>query len=108
MGTESSEPPGPEPSPGSPTAAARVVALVDGRVQGVGMRWWTRQHAQTLGLAGSATNLLDGRVEVVAEGSREACEQLVRAILEGRSPGRVSDVRVRWESPRGATRFTVS
>jgi acylphosphatase len=93
---------------GPPAAAARVVALVDGRVQGVGFRWWTRSCAQPLGLTGSATNLLDGRVEVVAEGSRAACEELVRAIVAGRSPGRVTDVRVRWESPQGCTRFIVS
>jgi acylphosphatase len=95
---------------GEPTddRPARVVAVVSGRVQGVGFRWWTRAYAEPLGLVGSATNLLDGRVEVVAEGPRPVCETLVRAILDGRPPGRVTDVRVRWEQPQGMTRFTVS
>ena len=41
-----------------------------GRVQGVGFRWWTRARALELGLTGWARNTQDGRVEVVAEGSR--------------------------------------
>jgi len=48
----------------------RLTAWVRGRVQGVGFRWWVRSRALELGLAGSATNLRDGRVEVVAEDRR--------------------------------------
>lgn len=55
----------------------RLNAWVRGRVQGVGFRWWTRSRALELGLVGSASNLADGRVEVVAEGPREACEKLL-------------------------------
>ena len=49
-------------------AAVRMTAHVHGQVQGVGFRWWTRARALELGLVGSATNLADGRVQVVAEG----------------------------------------
>ncbi|MDL4818832.1 acylphosphatase [Actinomadura opuntiae] len=85
----------------------RVTAWVRGRVQGVGFRWWVRARALELGLAGSATNLSDGRVEVVAEGPRERCERLLE-LLEGDAPGgvpgrpgRVSGVVRRWSEPRG-------
>jgi acylphosphatase len=44
---------------------ARVVAVVSGHVQGVGYRYFVRGLALDAGLAGSARNLLDGRVEVV-------------------------------------------
>jgi acylphosphatase len=81
--------------------------LVSGRVQGVGFRWWATTSARELDLVGSATNLLDGRVEVVAEGSRESCEQLVRRVLDGQTPGRVTHVDVRWEDPQGLVRFAV-
>jgi acylphosphatase len=87
---------------------ARVVVVVTGRVQGVGFRWWVRTTAVPLGLRGSAANRADGRVEVVAEGDREACEQLVHAVIAGEGPGRVTDVAVRWEPPSGAAGFTVS
>ena len=83
------------------TDRARVTALVSGQVQGVGFRYWVRRRAEPLGLAGSATNLRDGRVEVVAEGPREACETLLDAFYSGRAPGRVSGVDVSWSAPTG-------
>jgi acylphosphatase len=86
---------------------ARVVALVSGRVQGVGFRWWATQRARHHGVAGRATNLRDGRVEVVVEGERPACDALVREIIGGPTPGRVTDVQVRWEEPAGEQGFGV-
>lgn len=77
----------------------RVTARVEGRVQGVGFRWWTRSRALELGLVGSATNLHDGRVEVVAQGSRTACEALLILLPDG--PGRVDRVGHWWSDPRG-------
>ena len=82
----------------------RMTAWVKGRVQGVGFRWWARARALELGLAGSATNLQDGRVEVVAEGSEEAC-RLLLALLPG-GPGRVEFVAERWGESRGEVGFT--
>jgi acylphosphatase len=83
---------------------ARMTAWVRGRVQGVGFRWWARSRALELQLVGWAANLEDGRVEVVAEGPRERCEQLLH-LLEGDwtedRPGRVSGVTVRWSTGRG-------
>ncbi len=78
----------------------RLTAHVKGHVQGVGFRWWTRARALELGLVGSATNLQDGRVEVVAEGSREACEALLSALRGTGTPGRVDFVAEQWGTPR--------
>lgn len=86
---------------------SRVVVVVSGRVQGVGWRWWAMTAARELGLAGSATNLADGRVELVLEGSREQCEHLVRRVVQGDTAGRVTGAQVRWEAPTGVTGFTV-
>jgi acylphosphatase len=77
----------------------RLTAFVKGRVQGVGFRWWTRARALELGLVGTATNLDDGRVEVVAEGPEEACRRLLAALPDG--PGRVAFVADRWGPARG-------
>ena len=77
----------------------RLTAFVKGRVQGVGFRWWTRARALELGLVGTATNLADGRVEVVAEGPEDACQALL-ALLPG-GPGRVEFVAERWGPVRG-------
>ena len=89
----------------TPGRDVRLTAFVKGRVQGVGFRWWTRARALELGLTGSATNLDDGRVEVVAEGPREACEQLLALLQGGTAPGRVEFVAERWAEPRGETGF---
>lgn len=87
------------------TAAAnsevRVTAWVRGRVQGVGFRWWTRGRALELGLVGSAENLEDGRVEVVAEGPEPACRALLAALRAPGTPGRVQGVTERWGPVRG-------
>lgn len=79
----------------------RLTAWVRGRVQGVGFRWWTRSRALELGLAGWAANLADGRVEVVAEGDKEACVRLLGALRSGHTPGHVASVTERWSDAKG-------
>lgn len=87
----------------------RLTAFVLGSVQGVGFRWWTRSRALELGLAGHATNLQDGRVQVVAEGPREKCERLLELLREEpsttRRPGMVEAVVEQWAEPRGESGF---
>lgn len=71
---------------------ARLTAWVHGHVQGVGFRWWTRSRALELGLAGYAANQVDGRVLVVAQGPRGACEQLLELLRGPATPGAVATV----------------
>ncbi|AFR10748.1 MULTISPECIES: acylphosphatase [Nocardiopsis] len=80
----------------------RMNAWVRGRVQGVGFRWWTRSRALELGLTGAATNLDDGRVEVVAEGPKSACERLLDRLKGDGTPGRVDSVVERWGEAGGS------
>ncbi|WP_079168403.1 acylphosphatase [Streptomyces colonosanans] len=81
---------------------ARLVAWVRGCVQGVGFRWFTRAKALEIGgLCGFALNLDDGRVQVVAEGSREGCEGLLEWLQGDDTPGRVDGVTEIWGTPRG-------
>ena len=79
----------------------RLTAWVSGRVQGVGFRWWVRTRALAGGLEGWARNCEDGRVEVVAEGSRPACERLLAELGGTGTPGHVSGVVERWSEARG-------
>ncbi|MDX2355647.1 acylphosphatase [Dietzia sp. PP-33] len=96
---------GEDPAEQDPAGAGqdpvRLVAWVHGHVQGVGFRWWTRSRALELGLVGYAANKTDGRVHVVAEGSRRACAELVDLLRGGGSPGRVELVVDAWEPARG-------
>jgi acylphosphatase len=85
-----------------PVTGARLTAWVEGRVQGVGFRWWVRSRALELGLTGFAENLADGRVKVVAEGRRERCEDLLSVLATGTGrPGRVTGVAHRWAEAAG-------
>ena len=82
----------------------RLTAWVDGFVQGVGFRWWTRSKALELGLVGSARNLTDGRVAIVAEGDRTACEALLAELRGKHAPGVVREVVEQWTDARGDLR----
>lgn len=68
--------------------------LVSGRVQGVWFRASTRAQAESLGLAGHANNLADGRVEVVACGTEEALGALQAWLWQGPELASVDDVQV--------------
>ncbi|KQB86674.1 acylphosphatase [Corynebacterium lowii] len=83
----------------------RLTAFVHGHVQGVGFRWWTRSRALEIGVSGSATNLSDGRVCVVAEGSRAQCEELLALLRGGDTPGHVDVVVEQWAQPKGERGF---
>jgi acylphosphatase len=63
-----------------------------GKVQGVYFRHSTRVQAERLGLAGYAENLPDGSVEVLAQGSAEAAEELSRWLHRGPASARVDEV----------------
>ncbi|BBY61697.1 acylphosphatase [Mycolicibacterium sarraceniae] len=76
----------------------RLTAWVHGHVQGVGFRWWTRSRALELGLTGYASNQADGRVLVVAQGSRAAGERLLELLRGGTTPGHVDTVIADWSA----------
>jgi acylphosphatase len=67
-------------------------ARVAGRVQGVGFRWFVREEARRLGLAGWVRNLPSGEVEVLADGDTAAIESLAEALSKGPPGARVEIV----------------
>ena len=88
--------------------SVRLVAVVSGHVQGVGYRWFVRGLATDAGLAGSARNLPDGRVEVVLEGPEDAVHRVLAELDGPRAPGTVSRVDSRTDSVQGVRGFTVA
>jgi acylphosphatase len=56
---------------------------VRGQVQGVGFRWFVRERARALGLAGCVCNRLDGSVEVEAEGDAKSIDSLLTDLRKG-------------------------
>jgi acylphosphatase len=81
---------------------------VSGCVQGVGYRFAARHEARRLALSGIARNLLDGTVEVIAEGTPAALAELERWCRRGPPLADVTEVKVeRLASPRGFLDFDI-
>ncbi|MDI6827323.1 MAG: acylphosphatase [Armatimonadota bacterium] len=79
----------------------RFRAIIRGRVQGVGFRFFARQVANELGIKGFVRNTQDGAVEVVAEGEDLALETFLSFLRQGPGRAHVTDVEVTWEEPTG-------
>lgn len=77
---------------------AYLKAVVRGRVQGVGFRWWVYQLASELRLVGRVSNQQDGTVLVMAEGSREGLEDLASQLHEGPRYAYVVGVDSEWQA----------
>lgn len=83
------------------TDRARLEAVVHGRVQGVGFRYYTLRVATGLGLLGWVANEASGRVRVVAEGPTEGLRHLLDALREGPPGAFVDRVDEAWPQPAG-------
>lgn len=67
----------------------RVAVLVEGQVQGVGFRYFTKRTAQALELTGWVRNRVDGSVEAVLEGPKEAVNAALGDLRQGPAGGHV-------------------
>ncbi len=74
----------------------RLRAVIQGRVQGVGFRYFATERASHLRLVGTVRNLRDGDVEVIAEGPRGALEALLAGLYHGPSMARVDNIHAVW------------
>jgi acylphosphatase len=81
--------------------------LVQGRVQGVGYRYFVLRQAEALGVAGYARNRADGTVEVVAEASEETLRDFESRLREGPSFSRVEGLERAAITPRGDQGFHI-
>jgi acylphosphatase len=62
--------------------ATRKHCFFEGRVQGVGFRYTTRNIAINYDVTGYVRNLPDGRVELVAEGPEQEVSNFVDAVAD--------------------------
>lgn len=79
----------------------RAHIYVSGIVQGVFFRAHTTMAARSLGLSGWVKNLIDGRVEIVAEGARQRIGRLISWCQKGPPAAEVEGVEVMYEKPLG-------
>ena len=85
-------------------ARKAVHAFVSGLVQGVGYRYFTERVAREYGLVGYVKNLVDGRVEVFAEGEEEVLQDFLITLRKGPMMARVDDIETHWQEPTGKYR----
>ena len=74
----------------------RLSLFYTGRVQGVGFRATARSVALGFDVTGTARNLADGRVELLAEGGRAELEAFRRAIQDSELGGFIRHEEANW------------
>lgn len=70
----------------------RYLVAADGRVQGVGFRFFCQMNATSLGLTGYAYNMDNGMVELQVQGESEAFNKFISIIKKGNMFIRVDDI----------------
>jgi len=63
---------------------------INGRVQGVGFRYFTRKTAKKYAVSGWVKNMDDGTVEVILAGNERAVLEMMDKLRDGPSPARVT------------------
>ena len=81
--------------------------MIQGRVQGVGFRYFALQRAHAAGVKGFARNNPDGTVEVWAEGLEKALAIFEADLRQGPAMSRVENVWVDLVMPRGEGTFEI-
>jgi acylphosphatase len=80
--------------------------LIQGRVQGVGFRWYVNREASELDLRGWVRNTEEGEVEVVASGTVEELAELRASLRRGPRGSRVDRLIERYLDESEADRLS--
>ncbi len=87
----------------------RAHIMVQGRVQGVGFRWFALNYAEKLGLFGWVRNNFNGSVESEVEGDRSAVEEYITQMKVGPRWSHVSAIDLEYKQYEGKyTHFEVT
>lgn len=70
----------------------RYSIIVDGRVQGVGFRYFTQMIAIRYNLTGWCKNLSDGKVQIEVQGEKDNVLKFINTIRKGNNFSRVDDI----------------
>jgi acylphosphatase len=80
---------------------ARLHLFVEGRVQGVGFRYYVIEKAKLLQLTGWVRNTYKNEVEVMAEGPRAQLEVFLEQVRQGPAMSVVTHVKIDWLDAQG-------
>ena len=82
----------------------RMHILYSGNVQGVGFRYTVKSTATGFEVTGTVRNLPDGRVDLVAEGSKVELDGFRVAIRDSGLDHFIRNEEVKWAEPTGEFR----
>ena len=82
-------------------AKKRLRAVVQGRVQGVGFRYWASEEALRLHLKGFVRNVSNGDVEIICEGEKGALEAFLVMLHRGPRMAHIDNVHFAWLDATG-------
>lgn len=83
---------------------SRLQVFYSGTVQGVGFRYTVKSLANGFEVAGTVRNLPDGRVELIAEGTKDELNAFQQAIRESELGHFIHKEDVAWNAPTGELR----
>ncbi len=82
----------------------RAHLIIEGRVQGVFFRAFTRDVAIENGLKGWVKNIYDGNVEAVFEGDGGDIARAIARCYKGPAASHVTNIDIKWEPYTGEFR----
>jgi acylphosphatase len=80
---------------------ARLHIIVEGRVQGVGFRYFVSDKAKLMGLTGWVRNTYKNEVEIMAEGPRSQLTSFLDLVQQGPPMSVVTRTKFDWLDARG-------
>jgi acylphosphatase len=83
---------------------SRLHVFYSGRVQGVGFRYTAKSVAAGFEVSGIVRNLTDGRVELIAEGTRDELEEYAQALRESGLGSFIRQEQAGWSAATGEFR----
>lgn len=91
----------------APVDQRSVRVRIEGRVQGVGFRYWTERIAVELGLGGWVRNRRDGAVEALFAGSPDDVAEMLERCRDGPPAAQVTSVTILEEDGTASPGFEV-
>jgi acylphosphatase len=88
-----------------PEENERLHIIVEGRVQGVGFRYFVSEKGKLMGLTGWVRNTYQNEVEIMAEGSRSQLESFLEVVRQGPAMSVVTHSKVDWLDARDQFKF---
>ena len=85
----------------------RLDLVIEGRVQGVGYRYYAKMEAESLCIRGSVKNMRNGTVFLTAQGEKQAIEIFVTWCYKGPPGATVRDIEIVQGKTEAFSEFSV-